>query len=193
MRSPFKPAWLLLVGCVVAPPVSAPVESAPVVRVEERRHVPSSAGQLDTGTKDHLGRPLGIACMTCHGTDHAPGLAQGIDAGRAAHAGLELAHGTLDCMACHDAANPGRLHLADGTPLTFAGAMQLCAQCHGPQFRDYSHGAHGGMTGYWDAARGPRDRNTCLACHAAHAPKYPQVIPAPPPRDRGREGQGAHP
>jgi hypothetical protein len=40
------------------------------------------------------------------------------------------------------------------------------------------------MKGYWDLQRGPRQRNGCIGCHAAHAPAYPQVLPAPPPRDR---------
>jgi hypothetical protein len=27
-------------------------------------------------------------------------------------------------------------------------------------------------------------RNSCVACHAAHEPAYPTVMPAPPPNDR---------
>ena len=59
--------------------------------------------------------------------------------------------------------------------------MTLCAQCHGPQFRDYQHGAHGGMTGYWDLTKGGRMRNNCIDCHDPHAPKYPTVTPGPRP------------
>jgi hypothetical protein len=68
--------------------------------------------------------------------------------------------------------------------LPFSAVTQLCGQCHGPQKRDYDHGAHGGMTGYWDRSLGPRKRNPCTACHSPHSPAYPQVWPAPGPRDR---------
>jgi formate-dependent nitrite reductase cytochrome c552 subunit len=67
--------------------------------------------------------------------------------------------------------------------------MQLCAQCHGPQYRDYRHGAHGGMAGHWDLAKGGRVRNNCIDCHDPHSPKYPTVRPAGGPLDRG----GVHP
>lgn len=65
-----------------------------------------------------------------------------------------------------------------------ARAIELCRQCHGPQARDYDHGTHGGMTGYWDTTRGPRLRNHCTDCHDAHSPAIVPVMPAAPPRDR---------
>ena len=65
-----------------------------------------------------------------------------------------------------------------------ADALRLCAQCHGPQYRDYRHGAHGGMRGHWDLSRGPRERNHCVACHDPHAPAFGQFEPVPGPRDR---------
>jgi hypothetical protein len=73
----------------------------------------------------------------------------------------------------------------------FADVMKLCAQCHGPQFRDYQHGAHGGMNGYWDLSRGGRSRNNCIDCHDPHAPAYVGAIPAPRPRDRFLTPAGA--
>jgi formate-dependent nitrite reductase cytochrome c552 subunit len=63
-------------------------------------------------------------------------------------------------------------------------AIELCAQCHGPQYRDYKAGAHGGMTGNWDLSRGPRVRNHCVDCHEAHAPRYPGTRPVLRPNDR---------
>jgi hypothetical protein len=66
----------------------------------------------------------------------------------------------------------------------FEDGMQLCAQCHGPQHRDYLRGAHGGMQGYWDSGRGPKVRNNCLHCHDPHAPKFPAMHPASGPNDR---------
>lgn len=76
------------------------------------------------------------------------------------------------------------MHLADGKPLELSQSMELCAQCHGVQYRDYKKGSHGGMTGYWDLKRGPRERNHCTDCHAAHQPAYESVRPVHPPKDR---------
>lgn len=95
-----------------------------------------------------------------------------------------LSHGELTCAACHDATDRAALHLADGRTIALLDAMTLCAQCHGPQKRDYDHGAHGGMRGHWDLARGPRERNHCVACHEPHAPAFGRFSPAPGPRDR---------
>jgi nitrate reductase cytochrome c-type subunit len=67
----------------------------------------------------------------------------------------------------------------------------LCAQCHGPQARDFQHGAHGGMTGYWDLSKGPRRRNSCIDCHDPHAPKYPAVMPVFPPAESGLKSRAA--
>ena len=63
-------------------------------------------------------------------------------------------------------------------------ALTLCSQCHGPQRRDYDHGAHGGMTGYWDRSRGGRQRNHCVDCHDPHQPAYVGGLPVPAARDR---------
>jgi len=100
------------------------------------------------------------------------------------HAGVALAHGDLTCAACHAPDDRTQLRLADDQRLAFSDVQQLCRQCHGPQYRDYTHGAHGGMRGYWDLSRGPRARNACITCHGAHQPAYPLVQPEPPPRDR---------
>ena len=81
------------------------------------------------------------------------------------------------------------MRLADGRKLPFSEAQLLCAQCHGPQARDYLHGAHGGMNGYWDKARGTR--NTCTDCHDPHAPLYPAWTPVFHPRDAGARQQAA--
>jgi hypothetical protein len=109
------------------------------------------------------------------------------------HGGLNGVHGKLACVSCH---NPAKgydsLRLADGKSLPFTEVMALCAQCHGPQFRDYEHGAHGGMTGHWDLSRGGRERNNCIHCHDPHAPKYPTVAPARGPNDRFLTGGHGH-
>ncbi len=142
--------------------------------------------RVDTGRKDAHGQAVTVACGTCHATSTPRRETRSAAELDEFHQGLQYAHGTLTCLSCHDAANYDQLRLADGRGLPFAETMSLCAQCHGPQFRDYTRGSHGGMTGYWDLSRGPRERNHCVDCHDPHAPRYPQVQPAfPLPPDRG--------
>ena len=134
-------------------------------------------------------QPQKVRCLTCHtGNKDTPSLAKRLDAQglgvSQVHTTIRMEHGKLACLSCHDQDDRGSLHLADGTTLPISSSMQLCAQCHGPQMRDYEHGSHGGMNGYWDLRRGPRQRNHCLHCHGAHNPRYPIVRPMPPPRDR---------
>lgn len=139
---------------------------------------------LPAGPVDGAGRQARVACSTCHSMK-AP------VAGRRSgeqlvtfHQGLEVAHGSLTCLSCHNADDYDNLRLADGSRLRFEDVQQLCAQCHGPQARDYEHGAHGGMSGYWDTTRGVQTRNQCTHCHAPHAPAYPAMRPTFKPRDR---------
>jgi len=145
---------------------------------------PGGVGLLDVDARDASGQRSGVACATCHEAGAEKALAQRDGHPEAMHRELTVEHGSLGCPSCHDGEQPFRLVLASGERLPIADYMRLCAQCHGPQFRDYEHGSHGGMKGYWDLRRGPRVRNGCIACHAAHAPAYPQVLPAAPPRDR---------
>lgn len=144
-----------------------------------------------TGTSDANGNPVTVACATCHATKPAnPDARLGAPLAQF-HQGLVGRHGNLSCQSCHNPADGyGSLKLADGKTVPFTEVMSLCAQCHGPQFRDYQHGAHGGMTGHWDLTRGPRARNNCVDCHDPHAPKYPTVVPASGPNDRFPPGGG---
>lgn len=163
-------------------PESAAVSRHPVVI----RKPPIPQG-VPTTTLDPHGKPVSLQCSACHSVRAAnPTTAQSTDLDEF-HQGLKFAHGQLTCISCH-AANDhySTLKLADGRLLSFADSMTLCAQCHGTQYRDYQHGSHGGMTGHWDLARGGRERNHCLHCHDAHAPKYPTFTPVAGPRDRFR-------
>jgi hypothetical protein len=143
---------------------------------------PATLGVVDTPRVDVHGTPVGVACVTCHGPD--PETSWAAREGEAFHTGVVLAHGAITCDSCHDPEDRTRLRLADGTRVELGDAMTLCAQCHGPQTRDYRRGSHGGMTGYWDTRRGPRDRNDCTVCHAPHTPAYAPVLPVFPPKDR---------
>lgn len=128
----------------------------------------------------------GTLCATCHSLPGVTPEERATQAGDVGgpHAGLRFEHGTNTCGSCHASEDPTSLRLADGRVLAMREAMTLCAQCHGTQYRDYQHGAHGGMRGHWDRTVGPRERNHCVDCHDPHAPRYPRFLPMPPPRDR---------
>ena len=132
-----------------------------------------------TELENFTGATVELSCANCHSTKTPNKALKDSAALKDFHQGLTVAHGNLSCASCHNTDDYDSLHLADGTSLPFADTQQLCAQCHGPQHRDYEHGSHGGMTGYWDLSRCPRVRNTCTVCHDPHAPAYPQVLPAP--------------
>jgi len=155
--------------------LSACLTPAPAERAEAR-----AAGPLRGKTEVTA---LAVPCVTCHPSDGARSIAHGTSASQI-HASVGLRHGDLSCFACHDRRRRDHLHLADGALIAFTEGAELCSQCHGPQRRDYDHGAHGGMTGAWVKSQAPRQRNTCVTCHAPHAPAYPQVQPAPRTRDR---------
>lgn len=145
---------------------------------------PAGPPTIDTGKFDEQGRPILANCSTCHTTKPPnPRLNSGADL-RDFHLGLTTNHGDRTCLSCHNPQDYNQLHLADGKPVEFTDVMILCSQCHGPQYKDYQHGAHGGMTGYWDLTRGPRTRNNCIDCHDPHAPQFPQVMPVLRPNDR---------
>lgn len=148
-------------------------------------HAPVALESIETGTTDPTGRAIRIRCESCHtlqGLVTEPPV-QPSDA-KGPHVGLEFAHGTLQCVACHLPNKPSDARLATGESIPMTQAMQLCRQCHGTHARDYDYGAHGGMQGYWDLSRGPRVRNNCVDCHDPHRPKFEQFQPMPPPRDR---------
>ncbi|MBK8476144.1 MAG: hypothetical protein IPL39_07455 [Opitutaceae bacterium] len=196
-------AWALRAGPadpVVAPP--APGASSETTGVTRMRHAvgirsgPATPKVL-TNALNHGGEPVPVACATCH-TTRTPNLA--LRAGedlKEFHQGLAYQHGAQSCLSCHNATNYDTLRRADGTSVDYPRVIELCAQCHGPQYRDFRAGAHGGMTGHWDLACGPRERNTCVDCHDPHAPAFPKVRPVFAPIDRGAVQQAqraaAHP
>lgn len=142
-----------------------------------RRVMAGGPGSLHGGTT--------VQCSTCHSIRTSNLQNARTEQLDEFHQGLNMAHRNLTCASCHNAAdNYASLKLADGKKIDFADSMQLCAQCHGPQYRDYQNGAHGGMIGFWDLSRGPRYRNHCQHCHDPHAPAFPQFTPVPGPKDR---------
>ncbi len=158
-------------------------------------HKPIGPPTVQTGLMNPFGKPVSVSCSNCHSIRepvHGVRDASKLDE---FHQGLTYVHGSLTCLACHNPDNYDELRLADQTSLPYAEVMTLCGQCHGPQFRDYTHGAHGGMTGYWDLSRGPRSRNNCIDCHDPHAPAFPMMRPTFKPKDRfltGHSGDDGH-
>jgi len=181
----------LTTGCAPNPHTS-PEESGTISSDESKKESfpvtirkPAGPPTIKTGALDEKGNPIAIACATCHTTKPANAEAKLGTPLPLFHQGLVGKHGNLSCVSCHNAAEGyGSLRLADGKSVPYTEVMTLCAQCHGPQFRDYQHGAHGGMTGHWDLTKGGRVRNNCVDCHDPHAPKYPTVMPAQGPNDR---------
>lgn len=162
-------------------------EEEPVAQQSEAQYGIETLGLPTTPTVltdaiSHSGGAVEVACATCH-TTREPAPTRATEDLDEFHQGLVMQHGNLSCLSCHNSENYDTLKLADGTTVGFENVMQLCAQCHGPQSRDYRNGSHGGMNGYWDLAKGPRQRNACTVCHDAHAPAYPQLMPVFPPKD----------
>ena len=145
---------------------------------------PEGRPMVDTGLLDHAGRPALVSCGSCHATREATRATAHTEDLDEFHQGLVVDHGERTCLACHGPGDMETLRLADGTRIDYADVLELCAQCHGTQARDYENGAHGGMTGYWDLRRGPRVRNVCTDCHDPHAPAFAEMLPAPRARDR---------
>lgn len=153
--------------------------------------------RADLGVTDQHGEAVTAACSTCHTNRTANTTNRQTADLDEFHQSLAFSHNDLSCLSCHNPDNYDSLRLADGTPVEYSDVIKLCAQCHGPQYRDYQHGAHGGMTGYWDLSRGPRFRNNCVDCHHPHTPQFPKMRPTFKPRDRflnndDLHGQEAH-
>ncbi|MBL8815103.1 MAG: hypothetical protein JNL58_03655 [Planctomyces sp.] len=156
--------------------------------VEIRR--PTGPPRVITTLKDASGEFVTVACSTCHTTrppNHQNKSVRELDE---FHSGMAFSHGTVSCLSCHNSEDYDSLKLADGAPVEFTSVMTLCGQCHGPQLKDYQHGAHGGMNGYWDLTRGPQQKNNCVDCHDPHSPQFPHMKPVFKPRDRFLEQSG---
>ena len=132
---------------------------------------PAGPPRVLTGLNDIHGQPITVACSTCHATREPNFENKTVKDLDEFHGSLEFAHGDISCLSCHNSNDYDALKLADGTRVEYSDVMTLCAQCHGPQMRDYEHGAHGGFNGYWDLSRGPQEKNNCVDCHNPHSPK----------------------
>ena len=108
------------------------------------------------------------------------------------HTDIVLHHGTNDaCLNCHDKDDREKLAIRGQNPVGFNQAQLLCAQCHGPIYRDWQRGTHGKTIGYWDASRGPSTKLICTQCHDPHSPVYSPIAPLPGPNTL-RMGEQGH-
>jgi formate-dependent nitrite reductase cytochrome c552 subunit len=145
---------------------------------------PAGPPRVVTGVKDVHGSFVTVACSTCHATRPPDFQNKTVKTLDEFHSGMPFSHGPVSCLSCHNAVDYDALQLADGSRVEFTDVMTLCGQCHGPQMKDYQHGAHGGLNGYWDLARGPQQKNNCVDCHNPHAPQFPKMQPTFKPKDR---------
>ncbi len=98
------------------------------------------------------------------------------------HTHISLAHGiNNECNNCHARDDRERLLLHDGSTVPFVKAEMLCAQCHGPVFRDWERGTHGKTLGAWDLSSPEAQRLSCAQCHDPHSPAYGPIAPLPGP------------
>lgn len=111
----------------------------------------------------------------------------------AEHTEIELDHGLNEsCYNCHNIDNLETLVDYEGTLVKFETSELLCRKCHGPTYRDWTHGAHGRPSGYWDERKGVSTKTTCVQCHDPHSPAFKPIAPAPRPNDVDHEQEGAH-
>lgn len=179
------------------PDHSADPAAAPESKTNFPVHIRKPVGPplLPTGLTNFHGESVKVTCATCHTTTTPNRALRSSAELDQFHQELKFQHGTLNCLSCHNEDNYDTLRLADGSVVEFENVMQLCAQCHGPQARDYKNGSHGGMNGFWDLTKGPRTRNNCIHCHNPHAPQYATVMPVfqPVPAQRGQKSSNQSP
>jgi hypothetical protein len=113
-------------------------------------------------------------CSDCHEDELADPERRDLDE----HDDIELAHGDLWCLDCHQSDQRDLLHLSDASPVHMEESWQLCTRCHAKRIPDWRAGVHGKRTGYW---RGPKQYLTCVVCHDPHSPLFKPLEPKPPP------------
>ena len=192
MRAIAIAALVTLAACSQEPGQGTDAEAweAPPARFGTTVHTPHAFLGFTTSKRNLDGQPIRVKCETCHRVivpDEKNTLAHKLER---FHVGVDVSHGDLTCRSCHNAPAYQDFRLVTGRTVSYTEVMELCGQCHGQQLAEYRHGAHGGMAGYWDLSRGPRDKNHCIDCHRPHDPAIRQVTPAPKARYRFTDAEG---
>jgi hypothetical protein len=113
-------------------------------------------------------------CADCHEGEPADPKVRELEE----HDSIELKHGDLWCLDCHDTDQRDLLHLSDASPVEMAESWRLCTRCHAKKIPDWRAGVHGKRTGYWS---GPKEYFTCVVCHDPHHPLFEPIEPKRPP------------
>jgi hypothetical protein len=118
-------------------------------------------------------------CSECHNLFPSP---PETDRPLTQHRNIVLKHGiNTRCFNCHHLTNRDAFVDDYGREIPYDNPPILCAKCHGPVYRDWTHGSHGRTNGYWDTGKGTMERKRCIDCHDPHIPPFPPMKPAPPP------------
>ncbi len=126
-------------------------------------------------------------CAECH-TDFEHEPTANKPQGEHANIMEKFDHGsTIYCMSCHYTQDREKYVDNIGQPMDTDKSELLCARCHGPKFRDWKDGIHGRTNGFWSEEHGDREKLTCAQCHDPHTPKFPKMVPSPPPIRSRRE------
>ncbi|MBP7934700.1 MAG: hypothetical protein KA354_08650 [Phycisphaerae bacterium] len=132
-------------------------------------------------------------CSECHNLFPSP---VETDRPLTQHRAIVLEHGINGrCFNCHNREDRNAFADDRGGPIPFDQPPLLCAKCHGPVYRDWTHGVHGRTNGYWDPELGPMERRKCVECHDPHNPAFQPMQPAPGPNtlrmgDQRSEAEG---
>ncbi len=118
-------------------------------------------------------------CSDCHRLFESP---PETDRELTQHREVQLNHGmNTRCFNCHNRTNRDTFVDDWGHEIAFDQPQLLCAKCHGPVYRDWLHGAHGRVNGYWNTTLGAQQRRRCTECHDPHHPPFPPMPSAPAP------------
>ena len=130
-------------------------------------------------------------CTACHALFPSP---PETDRPLTQHLDIKLEHGINNrCFNCHHREDRDALVDYRGERIAYDQPQLLCGKCHGPVYRDWTHGVHGRTNGYWDVRQGKMDRKRCIQCHDPHSPAFGSLGPAPGPNTLRMGRQEAKP
>jgi len=152
--------------------------------VPPRAEVPAWATDISPVRKPALRPEVQIAgytfrCSECHRLFPSP---PETDRTITQHQHIRREHGINNrCFNCHLREDRDAFADDKGGPIPYDQPQLLCAKCHGPVYRDWTHGVHGRTNGYWSTRWGPMERKRCVECHDPHSPAFAPMKPAPGP------------